>query len=151
MITPVYGHHFNGNRVFAQLAKMTDSAYAKKHAFAYLQTPEHKIKLEILSAKRINAANGGIETSFDDYNAFWSYIEDFGDGGGCDLGNPHSAFQAWALTTCSYTTWANERTVVFYRAVEVDGQDVAGKWADFGTAGATKETETEGTQETSEL
>lgn len=123
-VTPIYGHHFTGGRIFAKLADMTSADFAKEHRYAYLQTPEHKVKLEAVSADRIDADSEGIALSYPDYATFREKSSEQAAASTLQIGDVGDAKQLWKLVTCSYSMFSNERTVVTYKAVECDGQPV---------------------------
>ena len=121
-ITPIYGHHFTGGRIFADLAEMTNASFACKHRYAYLQTPEHKVKLEAISADKIDADNEGITLSYLNYETFKKSSEEQVESSTLKIGDVDDTKQLWKLVTCSYSVFANERTIVTYKAIEYDGQ-----------------------------
>lgn len=86
----VYGHHMNDGTMFSAFADFYDGGYAAEHSPILLQTPSAKYKLTPVRVERVDAATSTLDTS--------TKVE----------GLRHCV----TFVTCSYSTWANERTLV---------------------------------------
>lgn len=96
----VYGHHMNDGSVFSAFASFTDAGFREKHSPVLLQTPDGgKWRLTPVKVERVNAESA--EASADDEVA------------GLD--------RCVTFVTCSYGTWANERTLVHCSLEQVAG------------------------------
>ena len=90
MSAVVFGHNMGGGFVamFADFARYSDEAFARSHPTIELQTPNGAMELSV-SAE-------------------------------CDvrISNDENASQLFTFVTCSYTTYANERTLVYAQPAE---------------------------------
>ncbi len=94
----VLGHHMNDGSVFSAFSSFTDSSYAAEHSPILLQTPSEKVTLAVSSVERVDASSA----SFDPAVAV----------DGLDT--------CITFVTCSYTVWANERTLVHCKILSIE-------------------------------
>lgn len=85
----VYGHHMRDGSMFAAFASFADAGYAQAHASVLLQTPTAKTRLEVLAVECVDASVQGV--SLDAFDGVENMV---------------------TFCTCSYSTWADERTLV---------------------------------------
>lgn len=108
---PILGHHITGGRMFAELASMADRDWAAGHSVVLLQTPEWRRVYRVAFAGVVDASEPSKRCRFsgpDDFASWWGAELAAADAVLCGPEPPVSAVQ---LVTCSYTTYANERTV----------------------------------------
>lgn len=110
----VYGHHMNDGSMFSKLAEYTDKDWAKKHRKILVQTPEWRMVLKVKGARVANAAAETMPTGFDGMAGLqeWGAAEL----AKCSmrLGKAEvAANQMFVFCTCSYGTYANQRTLVY--------------------------------------
>lgn len=71
----VCGHNWAGGRIFSDLARMSDAAYASEHATVLLQTPEERLRLEVQAVEVVNGDAPTKATSFAsaaEFQAWWT-------------------------------------------------------------------------------
>lgn len=109
----IFAHHITfGEPMFAPVAGYADRAFAEGHARILIQTPDSKRELDVMAAARIKGADPTKRTSFagrEDFRAW--YAERMGEAQ--MVIDADAPVRTTTLITCSYTTWENERTVVY--------------------------------------
>lgn len=120
----VFGHHLNDGTMFSALAGFSDAGYAAEHSPIMAETPQGSVELWPLAVDVVDASREKVRVSFADAadHAEWlrgavaaSDLRLVGDG--FDYA---SAEHVVTLCTCSYSRWANERTLVICAAREKD-------------------------------
>lgn len=114
----IFGHHCASGRLFSALSNFADASFAQSHPIV-LFTPDSTggtitTHLETSAVRIVDAqAEAGVATDFASnadvlrwYTAQYQQAE-------VQLEQAHLQDQIIALVTCSYTTFENERTVVF--------------------------------------
>ena len=93
----ILGHHMNDGSVFSAFSSFTDCSYVREHSPILLQTPDEKVKLTVSSVERVNASDATFDPS--------THVD------GLET--------CVTFVTCSYTTWANERTLVHCKILSI--------------------------------
>lgn len=118
----IFGHHLDDGSMFSAFGSYSDKTFAEDHREVLLQTPSQKYRLQVVASDVINAGTAHKKVDFSvrsDYEQ-WSK-EAIENADMCLLSGDH---EQNALTeglksgtkvfvTCSYTTWRNERTLVY--------------------------------------
>lgn len=71
----VYGHNWNGRRMFADFAGFPDQAFAEEHATVLLQTPRSKRRLEVRCVEVAGGADDTNVTSFEGTEELASWFQ----------------------------------------------------------------------------
>lgn len=118
----IFGHHLDDGTMFSAFASYADRAFAEGHREVLLQTPTQKYRLQVVVADVINAGKAhkkvdfSVRAEFEQWaeeaiaNADVNLLEDATDQIALAQG-PNSGIKVFV--TCSYTTWRNERTLVY--------------------------------------
>ena len=120
MSAVVFGHNMGGGFVamFADFARYSDEAFARSHPTIELQTPNGAMALSVSAVDVIDGSENAKRTDFSsaDEMRAW-YAQRFEE---CDvrISNDENASQLFTFVTCSYTTYANERTLVYAQPAE---------------------------------
>ena len=120
MSAVVFGHNMGGGFVamFADFARYSDEAFARSHPTIELQTPNGAMELSVSAVDVIDGSENAKRTDFSsaDEMRAW-YAQRFEE---CDvrISNDENASQLFTFVTCSYTTYANERTLVYAQPAE---------------------------------
>lgn len=113
--TVVFGHNmgFGATAMFADFARYSDEAFARSHPAITLETPEGAIELAVSAVDVVEGSSPLKRTGFSSEAEMraW-YSQRFSE---CDvqIANDEGASQLFVFVTCSYTTYANERTLVY--------------------------------------
>lgn len=119
----VFGHHLQDGTMFSELSRFSDAEFAVGHSPILVQTPEAKARLHVLAVDRVNADAEGTHVEFAGPDDHASWLADAV--GRADLVlapegyDCSEAAHVVTLCTCSYSTWANERTLVICVVEEV--------------------------------
>lgn len=104
--------------MFADFARYSDEAFARSHPTIELQTPNGAMELSVSAVDVIDGSENAKRTDFSsaDEMRAW-YAQRFEE---CDvrISNDENASQLFTFVTCSYTTYANERTLVYAQPAE---------------------------------
>lgn len=113
----VFGHHLQDGTMFSKLSGFTDVAYLNEHTPIQIQTPTEKANLTVLAVDRVNANRETVRIEFDtasDHDTWLASVTAESDSNlssaGFDFGSVENVV---TLCTCSYSTWGNERTLVY--------------------------------------
>lgn len=109
---PVLGHHLAGGRGFSVLAGMSEESRAAELSLVLLQTPQWRRVYDAMFVSVVDAARGGKRIGFADAADFAAWWEEERARAAVVLDAETVPDRALQLVTCSYTTYANERTVV---------------------------------------
>lgn len=118
--TVVFGHNmgFGTTTVFADFARYSDEAFARSHPTITLATPQGSVELEVSAADVVDGSSALKRTDFASSEEMraW-YAQRFSE---CDvrITNNDEASRLFVFVTCSYTTYANERTLVYAQLSE---------------------------------
>lgn len=112
----VLGHNMSlvDGGMFTAFSRYSDEAFAAEHSEILLQTPERKLRLQVIGARVVNGANAEKRVEFSDESDFRSYCEQQLEA--CDVKlvpNATSCPPLFTFVTCSYTRFDNERMLVF--------------------------------------
>ena len=131
----IFGHNmssFDGS-MFSDFARYTDETFARAHSIVLIQTPTEKRCLRIVGAAVSSGNSATKRTSFVDDEDFSRYCEErlaactthVFDYANVDYAQDYTDVdyaqdytnvdyaQLFTFVTCSYTTYANERTLVY--------------------------------------
>lgn len=113
----VFGHHLQDGTMFSKLSGFIDVAYLDEHTPIQIQTPTEKANLTVLAVDRVNANRETARIEFDtasDHATWLASVTAASDSNlsseGFDFGSVENVV---TLCTCSYSTWGNERTLVY--------------------------------------
>ena len=113
----VFGHHLQDGTMFSKLSDFIDVAYLDEHTPIQVQTPTEKANLTVLAVDRVNANRGTVRLEFgtaSDHAAWLASVTAASDrnlsSAGFDFGSVENVV---TLCTCSYSTWSNERTLLY--------------------------------------
>ena len=118
--TVVFGHNmgFGATTVFADFARYSDEAFARSHPTITLATLQGVVELEVSAADVVVGSSALKRTDFSSPEEMRAWYEQrFSE---CDvqIANNDKASQLFVFVTCSYTTYANERTLVYAQPSE---------------------------------
>lgn len=71
----IYGHHMRNGSMFADLMKLRENSFVKKHPYIFLYTPKYKLRLKIISAYAKPAAGAQIPIDFSSRKEKKKYME----------------------------------------------------------------------------
>lgn len=112
----IFGHHVLTGEAFSDLARMHDAAIAED-ARILLQTPNWKKRLSIACVAIIRGSDPTKRVAFESHEDFAAWYQSRWRECALRLSDePKGATipdQVFTFVTCSYTTWSNERTVVY--------------------------------------
>lgn len=113
----VFGHHLQDGTMFSKLSDFIDIAYLDEHTPIQIQTPIEKANLTVLAVDRVNANRETVRIEFgtaSDHDTWLASVTAESDSNlssaGFDFGSVENVV---TLCTCSYSTWGNERTLVY--------------------------------------
>lgn len=113
----VFGHHLQDGTMFSKLSDFIDVAYLDEHTPIQVQTPTEKANLTVLAVDRVNANRETVRLEFGtalDHAAWLASVTAASDrnlsSAGFDFGSVENVV---TLCTCSYSTWSNERTLLY--------------------------------------
>lgn len=113
----VFGHHLQDGTMFSKLSDFVDIAYLDEHTPIQIQTPTEKANLTVLAVDRVNANRETVRIEFgtaSDHDTWLASVTAESDSNlssaGFDFGSVENVV---TLCTCSYSTWGNERTLVY--------------------------------------
>lgn len=109
---PIYGHHMNDDSMFSPLAKMADEKWAKRHREVLIQTRDWKRVYDVMFANVVNASVPSKRCAFDSQEDFAEWYAGERSTARAVLDDETIPANVVQLVTCSYSTFANERTVV---------------------------------------
>lgn len=108
----IYGHHMNNDSMFSDFANFIDRDYLDAHCPIYLQTPDHKAKLEVEYVDIVNGAKAEKHVLFENLTQFARWFVDARESADLVVESNSLPYQVITFCTCSYGTYANERTLV---------------------------------------
>lgn len=110
----IYGHHMNDNTMFSRLAEYTDKGFAKKHKKILVQTPEWRMVLSVKGARVANASSEYEPVNLTDMAELEAWAASELEKCPVTLGGKKiESNQVFVFVTCSYGTYANQRTLVY--------------------------------------
>lgn len=103
--------------MFSKLGGFIDVASLDEHTPIQIQTPTEKANLTVLAVDRVNASRETVRLEFGtalDHAAWLASVTAASDrnlsSAGFDFGSIENVV---TLCTCSYSTWENERTLLY--------------------------------------
>lgn len=118
----VFGHHLQDGTMFSKLGGFIDVAYLDEHTPIQIQTPTEKASLTVLAVDRVNANRETARIEFDTASDHATWLASVTAASDTNLTSAGFDFDSVenvvTLCTCSYSTWGNERTLV-YCAIEM--------------------------------
>lgn len=111
----VFGHNMGSTpeTVFADFARLSDEAFAQAHPTILLETPEGSVELAVSAVDVVEGGDPVKATGFESAEAMraW-YAKRFSE---CDvrIRDDPQAERLYTFVTCSYTRFADERTLVY--------------------------------------
>ena len=125
----VLGHNMSlvDGSLFTTFSRYSDEAFAGEHSEILLQTPERKLRLQVIGVRVVNGAIAEKRVSFSGEVDFQSYCEQQLEAcdvrlvsdavsearSGDDAARCAFSSRLFTFVTCSYTRFDNERTLVF--------------------------------------
>ena len=108
--------------MFSKLGGFIDVAYLDEHTPIQIQTPTEKASLTVLAVDRVNASRETVRLEFDTALDHATWLASVTAASDRNLSSAEFDFDSVenvvTLCTCSYSTWGNERTLV-YCAIEM--------------------------------
>lgn len=114
----LYGHQQFNDSMFSPLRDNGRLESLLSHDQIYLYTPEGSIHLEAFAGNVIDACVDRVVTDFADGAALNAWLDDRLAESEAVAYDPGEVDQLWTLCTCSYTTYARERTLTYARVIE---------------------------------
>lgn len=113
--TVVFGHNMglSTNSMFADFAKFSDEAFARSHPLIIVQTPQETIWLRVSAAEIVEGTEQAKRTNFADIDEMRAWFAERFAQADVKLENDEEAERIITFVTCSYTTYDNERTLVY--------------------------------------
>lgn len=112
----IFAHHTSAGAMFSQLANYSDSEFASEHPRILLQTPDWKVVLAPRMVDVVNASKEPKQVTFSSDEEFSSWWQEKRSGATLDVNAEETPTRVYSFVTCSYTTWKNERTIVYAAA-----------------------------------
>lgn len=113
----VFGHHLQDGTMFSKLARFIDPDYVDAHSPILVQTPSARAKLNVVAVDRVNANIETTRINFEEGLDHAMWLADRASCSDLDLSSEGydfgSADHVVTFCTCSYSTWVNERTLVY--------------------------------------
>lgn len=119
----LYGHQQFNDSMFSALRNNGRLDALLSHDQIYVLTPEGNIHLEAFAGNVIDASVDRVVTDFADGTELNAWLDDRLAESEAVAYDPGEIDQLWTFCTCSYTTYARERTLTYARVVE-DGRGV---------------------------
>lgn len=104
--------------MFSELANYSDARFAAEHPRILLQTPDWKATLTPRIVSIVNASKEPKQVIFQDEAEYAEWWSDKRARATLDLDSEDVPVRTYSFVTCSYTTWGNERTVVYAANME---------------------------------
>lgn len=112
----IYGHNMSRheNKMFGEIASYSSYDFAVSHQEIIVQSPEWKKRVLVAFSTITPGWEESNRTTFDDDADFASWIQARFEGSSMRVvETPEVPEQLFTLCTCSYTTYGNERTLVY--------------------------------------
>ena len=113
----IFGHNMSNmdGSVFTAFSRYGDEGFASAHRTILVQTPEKKVRLRVVGVCVSPGDSATKRTAFQDKGDFESYCQERLLA--CDVRldgwDVRDSTQLFTFVTCSYTRYANERTLVY--------------------------------------
>lgn len=113
----VFGHHWSQGRMFTDFAKYSDEQFASEHSEILLQTPDCKKRLAVACVEVARGTDDTKVTRFESAQEFECWLDQRYEASNVKLSNRlggnNLPERIYTFCTCSYTTYDNERTLVY--------------------------------------
>lgn len=112
----IYGHNMSKheNKMFGEVSQFSSYDFAVEHQEVLLQTPEWKKRVKVAFSTITPGWESSNRKAFEDDADFTSwFLKRFEAASMSLVANPDTPDQVFTLCTCSYTTYSNERTLVY--------------------------------------
>ena len=123
-VSLVYGHHLVDDSMFSQLALFTDQAFLERHGEVRVRTPEHDVSYRVIAARKVDASAERSVTAFPSTASLREWLSGELAAADSRLSGDFATNRVLELVTCSYGTFANERTAVYAIPVTCDGEEI---------------------------
>lgn len=107
----VCGHNCDDGSMFAEVARYGEEGWAREHPLVLLQTPAGKATCRVLFARTVDNARASKRTSFSDEDDWERWYAEERSRASVVLDGKSIPRQTLTLATCSYRSFADERTV----------------------------------------
>lgn len=114
----IFAHHSSNGAMFSELANYSDAGFAAEHPRILLQTPDWKATLTPRMVSIVDASKEPKQVVFQDDAEYAEWWADKRARATLDLDSENVPARTYTFVTCSYTTWSNERTVVYAAPME---------------------------------
>ena len=104
--------------MFSALSNYSDESFAAEHPRILLQTPDWKATLTPRMVSIVDASKEPKQVVFQDDAEYAEWWADKRARATLDLDSENAPARTYTFVTCSYTTWSNERTVVYAAPME---------------------------------
>lgn len=118
-VAAIYGHHMSDGSRFADVAGYNRRDYAEGHSTAYLQAPGRVAVLRFAFSEVIAGSEAAKRCRFDSDAEYAAWAQSRRSRACADAGGPLPASMA-CLCTCSYTAYADERTLAYFAIEEIE-------------------------------
>ncbi len=109
----ICAHHMDDGSMFADVAGFSRSEFAQEHRDVLIYTRERTYELKVKGAQIIDGSSELATTQFADSQDYADWVSKTNDRSCATLASLDPSRQTFTLCTCSYTTYRNERTLVF--------------------------------------
>lgn len=116
----LYGHHMRNGSMFADLIKLREPDFVRKHSMIILYTPKCMIRLKVISAYAKQAADASIPIDFSSQKAKKKYMENIQRNSEISGKTADKNERLYTFVTCSYEKEDNR---TFVHAVESSRTD----------------------------
>lgn len=117
-VAAIYGHHMSDGTRFADVAGYNRQDYADAHGTAYLQAPGRVAVLKFAFSEVIEGSDAAKRCRFGSDGEYRAWIGQRKARARADAGGAIPARMV-CLCTCSYTTYADERTLAYFAIKEI--------------------------------
>lgn len=110
----MFAHHMNDGSMFSAFASYSDISFAQAHGEILLQTPEEKMRLNVIAVDIVDSNREGKRLEFAGDDEFDSWLDGLLAEADVVLDGDAKADSVKAFCTCSYGRWnGHERTIVY--------------------------------------
>lgn len=109
----ICAHHMDDGSMFADVASYSNAEFAQGHRRICLYTRDKTLELDVKCAQIINGSTEPATTEFLDAHEYEDWVHGIDSSSCMTLAALDPSKQTFTLCTCSYTTYYDERTLVF--------------------------------------
>lgn len=114
----VYGHNNSDTSAFSELSSFIDKDFGKAHQKLFLQTPYAVCEYLLSFTEIVNAAHTKMRASFQNNTEFKAWLKPHKDNAAYSL-TERLPSRSCVLYTCTYTTYSDERSCMFYQPIRL--------------------------------